>query len=95
MKVDHVSANIRFSKDTGQGWKSIELGVEAGLDAEEDWYLAQQGLYAMLTVQLRELWGKSGVATEPTQNGYHESVENSTEVEEPVPKLRCSLARAP
>ncbi len=30
MKVEKISANIRYSQDTGKGaWKVIELGAEA------------------------------------------------------------------
>jgi hypothetical protein len=76
MKVTQVSATIRFSKDTGQGaWKVIELGAEASVDPEENWALAQQGLYAMLTTQLRALWGHPSTGSgesgpEHTQNGH-------------------------
>jgi hypothetical protein len=30
MKVTQVSATIRFSKEVHEGWKSVELGAEAG-----------------------------------------------------------------
>jgi hypothetical protein len=55
MKVNKVSATIRFSKEVHEGWKSVELGAEAALDPEDDWFLTQQGLYASLTGQLRTL----------------------------------------
>jgi hypothetical protein len=36
MKVEKVSANIRYSQDTGKGaWKNIELGAKGSVDAEE------------------------------------------------------------
>jgi hypothetical protein len=57
LKVDRVTVNIRFSKEIQGSWKSVELGTEASIDPDEDWCLAQQGLYAMLTTQLRTLWG--------------------------------------
>jgi hypothetical protein len=57
MKVNKVSATIRFSKEVHEGWKSVELGAEAALDPEDDWFLTQQGLYASLTGQLRTLLG--------------------------------------
>jgi hypothetical protein len=56
MRVTTVSAAIRFSKDTGQGWKTIDIGAEASLDPDDDWVVAQQGLYSQLTAQLRQLW---------------------------------------
>ncbi|MBM3941731.1 MAG: hypothetical protein FJ316_02180 [SAR202 cluster bacterium] len=57
MKVTTVSANIRYSRDMGQGaWKVVELGAEATLDAKDDWQTAQAGLYQQLGQQLRALW---------------------------------------
>lgn len=56
MKVTTVSANIRYSRDSGQGaWKVVELGAEATLDGE-DWKKAQANLYADLGQQLKALW---------------------------------------
>jgi hypothetical protein len=75
MLIERVSAHIRFSQDTGQGWKTVELGAEAHIEPAEDWALAQQGLYAMLTVQLRQLWPQNGVAPEHAQNGTEKAVE--------------------
>jgi hypothetical protein len=71
MRVDRISAHVRFSKDTGQGWKTVELGAEASLDPDEDWTLAGQGLYALLSAQLREVWGwgQNAPNPEPSQNG--------------------------
>jgi hypothetical protein len=81
MKVNKVSATIRFSKEVHEGWKSVELGAEAALDPEDDWFLTQQGLYASLTGQLRTLWGKNGalehvpegstIAVQPPQEEPH------------------------
>ena len=57
MKVTTVSANIRYSQDTGHGaWKVVELGVEATLDAKETWTVAQAKLYQQLGCQLKTLW---------------------------------------
>jgi hypothetical protein len=57
MKVEKVSANIRYSQDTGKGaWKVIELGAEASVDAKEQWQAAQTLLYAELGKQLKALW---------------------------------------
>jgi hypothetical protein len=67
MKVTTVSANIRFSKDTGQGaWKVVELGAEASIDANEGWQAAQGQLYADLGQQLKSLWGHGQKAQEAT-----------------------------
>jgi hypothetical protein len=63
MKVTMVSASIRYSKSLEPGeYKTVELSAEASLEPEDDWFLAQQNLYASLTTQLRTLWGKNGVA---------------------------------
>ena len=38
MKVERISANIRYSQDTGHGaWRVIELGVEASISDKEQW----------------------------------------------------------
>ncbi|MCH8279359.1 MAG: hypothetical protein J4O03_08785 [Chloroflexi bacterium] len=38
MKVDRVSATIKYSQDTGHGaWKSVEIGAEASVDERERW----------------------------------------------------------
>jgi hypothetical protein len=67
MKVTTVSANIRYSRDTGQGaWKVVELGAEATIDGKEGWKDAQASLYADLGQQLKTLWanGNGRKATE-------------------------------
>ena len=62
MKIDRVSATIRYSKDSGKGaWKSVELSAEATLNTNEDWHIAQGQLYAQLGDQLKAMW--------PTGNG--------------------------
>jgi hypothetical protein len=77
MDVISIKAGIKYSKDTGNGWKTIELGAEATIDVEEDWVLAQEGLYSMLTRQLRTLWGwtQNGDSPEPAQNGSEKTAE--------------------
>jgi hypothetical protein len=76
MNIRTISANVRYSKALAQGeHKTIELGAEASLDPGEDWALAQQGLYALLTAQLRTLWGKNGALPEQPQNGPESHVE--------------------
>ncbi len=57
MKVEKVSATIRYSQDTGKGaWKVIELGAEATIRDREHWKQAQSELYYQLGDQLRTLW---------------------------------------
>jgi hypothetical protein len=79
MEVTQVAANIRYSKDIGQGWKTIELGAEATVGPEEDWTICQTGLYALLTSQLRTVWGwnQNGHSPEPGQNGPEKPVETT------------------
>ena len=36
MKVDRITAQIRYSQDTGHGvWKAVEIGAEATVDGKE------------------------------------------------------------
>ncbi len=57
MKVEKISANIRYSQDTGKGaWKVIELGAEATVSDREHWKQAQSELYYQLAGQLQTLW---------------------------------------
>ena len=38
MKIEKVSATIRYSQDTGHGaWRVIELGAEASISDKEQW----------------------------------------------------------
>jgi hypothetical protein len=89
VKVTTVSASIKFSKDTGSGWKTLELGAEASLDSEDDWFLAQQGLYASLTAQLKSLWSKNGIVMEHAPDDPKTAIEPGSweELEQaPLPK---------
>ncbi len=56
MQVVKVSASIRFSKDIGGSWNSVELSAEAAINHGEDWYQSQAELYDKLSAQLRDLW---------------------------------------
>ena len=56
MKVEKISASIRFSKDIGGSWKSGELAAEASISDREFWKQAQSELYYQLGDQLRQLW---------------------------------------
>jgi hypothetical protein len=63
MKVTEISVQVRYSKPLEDGsHKTLQVGVEASLDPEEDWAIAQQGLYSMVTQQLRTLWAKNGTS---------------------------------
>ena len=46
MKVEKISATIRYSQDTGHGaWKVVEPGAEASTSDREHWRQAQSELY--------------------------------------------------
>ena len=81
MKVTTVSANVRFSKDTGQGaWKVIELGAEETVDGNEGWQTTQAHLYQELGRQMKALWAngngqgqKADEAPTTTTEASHQS----------------------
>lgn len=57
MKVERVSATIKYSQDTGHGaWKAVEIGAEASVDDREGWSQALSHLYDDLGQQLNMLW---------------------------------------
>ena len=94
MKIDRVTATIKYSQDTGKGaWKAVEVGAEGTVDARETWQAAQARLYAELGQQLKTLWanGNGGKvvgapeshvepvpATEPTETPAHYCREHQT-----------------
>jgi hypothetical protein len=80
MKVERVSASVRYAKEIEGAWKTVEMGAEAIVD-EENWVLAQQGLFAQLSAQLREVWGwgQNGPAPGHAQNGHERPKEASWE----------------
>ena len=58
MQVTKVSASVRYSRALAQGeHKTVELSAEASVEEGEQWTLCQQGLFAQLSAQLREVWG--------------------------------------
>ena len=66
MKVEKVSANIRYSKaQEGGAWKTVELAAEGTVEPLESWQTAQAVLYAQLGQQLKALWGNG--------NGHHKA----------------------
>jgi hypothetical protein len=57
MRIATVSASVRFSKALGDGQhKTVELGCEATLTAQESWPEAQATLYHELGQQMKTLW---------------------------------------
>jgi hypothetical protein len=69
MKVDQVTATVRYSQDSGKGaWKSLEIGAEATIAPNEDWHTAQERLYSELGQQIKALWA-NGNGSGTAQNG--------------------------
>ena len=81
MKVTTVSATIKYSLDTGHGWKAVELGAEAILDANDSWQAAQHQLYGELSQQLQKMWANGKTA----QNGSESSAQPVSEPEPSQP----------
>ena len=76
MKIEKVSATIRYSQDTGKGaWKVIELGAEATISDREHWKQVQSELYYQLGDQLRQLWHNGTGAALNGASGAEISVE--------------------
>jgi hypothetical protein len=78
MKVDKINAVVRYSLDTGHGWKSLELGCEASVDERENWQTAQATLYGQLAQQFKALWSQpapaqAGGATPQVKEAHQES----------------------
>ena len=61
MRVTTVTAQVKYSQDTGHGWKAIELGAEGTIGINDDWHQAQYQLYGELSQQLKALWCGKGV----------------------------------
>ena len=69
MKIEKVSANIKYSKDIGGSWKSIELAAEGSIEAKENWQQAQSYLYGQLGQQMKTLWANGNGAAANGHNG--------------------------
>ena len=55
--VNKITANVRYSKNIGQGeYKTVELGAEATVGPDSDWYIEHCVLYNSLVKELKELW---------------------------------------
>ena len=80
MKIDRVTASIKYSQDTGKGaWKAVELGAEASLDPKDTWQAAQHQLYGELSQQLQKMWSNGKTA----QNGAETAVQPPQATEQP------------
>ncbi len=45
MEVNRISAHIRFFKDIGGSWKSLELAAEADVTIMDDWTVCRAELF--------------------------------------------------
>ena len=89
MKVEKISATIRYSQDTGKGaWKVIELGAEATISDREFWKQAQSELYYQLGDQLRTLWSNGSNGAALNGAGSAESPVEPSTASEPTPTPR-------
>ena len=80
MKVEKVSATIRYSQDTGKGaWKVIEIGAEGSVDARENWQSAQAFLYHELGQQMKVLWANGNGAALNGGGGAETAIEPPAE----------------
>lgn len=79
MKVTTVSASVRYSKPMGDGsYKTVELGAEATLTAEETWTKAQASLYQELGQQLKALWIANSNGSANVGTSEHSCQEHGT-----------------
>ena len=83
MKVEKVTASIKYSQDTGKGaWKAVEIGAEGSVDAKENWQAAQASLYGQLSQQLKVLWSNGqnlqNDAQGPRSGGFRGRVTRDT-----------------
>ena len=80
MKVDRVTATIKYSQDTGHGaWRAVEVGAEGSVDAKENWQVAQASLYGQLSKQIKVLWTNG----QKPQDGAQEPTEAASDPEPP------------
>ena len=86
MKVDRITAQIRYSQDTGHGaWKAVEIGAEATVDGREHWSAVLSQLYAELGSELKRLWANgNGKPQESAQDGAERTVAAPQATEQPV-----------
>jgi hypothetical protein len=79
MKVERVTATIRYSKEENGAWKSLELGAEASIAPADDWQISQALLYVELAGQLKSLWAANDhKPQEHAQNGSEKPTEGVT-----------------
>lgn len=77
MRVDRITASLRYSEDSGRGaWRSLELSAEAEIQPGESWKIAQTNLYGELAEQFKALW-KTPHPPEMPQEAAESSVQAS------------------
>jgi hypothetical protein len=84
MKIDRISATVRYSQDTGKGaWKSLEISAEASINEKEDWREASTTLYGQLTKQFKVLWSANGSTPQDSSEGSEKPVQPSSSQSSP------------
>ena len=89
MKVTNITATVKYSLDTGHGWKTLEIGAEATIGINDNWQQAQHQLYGELSQQLHRLWS-NGTSD---QNVSESAVQPSARAE--PPEHRCQAHGVP
>ena len=79
MQISKIAAHVRFSKDIGGSWKSLELAAEADVTIMDDWTVCQAELYSQLSQQLRQLWNNGNGTALNSANGAESPVEPPSE----------------
>jgi hypothetical protein len=74
MKVDRVTATLRYSAEAKGAWRSIEVGAEAALtNSDGSWEQAQADLYQKLGQHLKTLWANGNGKAEAQEQQIAET----------------------
>ena len=97
MKVERVTATIKYSQDTRKGaWKAVELGAEVTVDAKDSWQDAQHKLYGELRQQLHTLWANGKTAQNDSQSHVEAArVPEPTATPPELPAHHCEERQTP
>ncbi|MCL4535435.1 MAG: hypothetical protein M1370_09790 [Bacteroidetes bacterium] len=93
MQVVNVSVTVRESRESGDGWRSLELGAQAQVYPNEDWREAQRALHEALTAQLEAMGagrdGQEAVREAQDGNGQEDSVQEESTPASPEKEVAC------
>ena len=95
MKVDRITAQVKFSQDTGHGaWKAVEIGAEATVDERERWSEALAHLYVDLGRELKTLWANgNGQKPHPSPEGLQDAPVSTVAAPQSVDRSSVWAAR--